>query len=349
MKPLHIHYFMPQGIGDVIMTIPVIKKIAEEKSVRFSISVKSETEATIIRELCPGLNFLFIYLQDIYHKYNTLVSFLSLVKRIRHLSPDIVLTQYNVSAEKSSLISFLAGVKIRVGWYGPFSFLNTLTLCSSGEHKIAENFKSLQALDIDAKNVLIEHPLFQPNKSNLVVDRIDTILNSNQFKIAISPGSQEFDSHKRWPKSNFSQLINKILAEHQDIFIYLIGDKSEKKLCEEILQEVNHREIVLNLAGGTSIPELLYFLSKVDLTISNCNGISHMACTANCPIIGLYGPTNYKVTGPISNTFIPISAGLDCSPCYSRDYRFGCGNPICMEKIEVDEVYQSVKKIIVNY
>jgi ADP-heptose:LPS heptosyltransferase len=52
---------MPQGIGDVIMTIPVIKIIAEKNPVIFSRVVKSEIEATVIREICPDLNIVFYF------------------------------------------------------------------------------------------------------------------------------------------------------------------------------------------------------------------------------------------------------------------------------------------------
>jgi heptosyltransferase-2 len=340
---------MPQGIGDVIMTIPVIKKIAKEKTVIFSISIKSEIEATVIRELCPDINIVFINLQDIFNRSNTLIAFFTLVIRIRKLNPDIILTQFNVSAVKSSLTSFLAGVKMRVGWEGPFSFLNTLTLSPSGQHKTTENFKSLEILNINIKDVHIEYPQFKPEGIDSSNIQLDNLLKSNLTKIAISPGSQEFDRHKRWPKSKFSILINKIMANYSNIMVCLVGNEREKKLCEDIRQNVDQKDNVINLAGKTSIPELLYFLSQVHLTITNCNGISHLACAANSVIIGLYGPTNYDVTGPISKTFIPITAGLDCSPCYQRDYRFGCGDPICMEKIGIDEVYQSVKKVILNY
>ena len=340
---------MPQGIGDDVMTIPVILEIRENKNVQLSISVKSEIEATVIRELCPDINIVFINLQDIMSRSNSLIAFFKLVKRIRKLSPDIILTQFNVGAAKSSITSFLSGVKLRVGWKGPFSFLNTLTLTPSGQHKIAENLKSLKILNIDLKNNKIKYPLFQSNKSSSINSQLDSVLESNLTNIAISPGSQEFDSHKRWPKLNYIKLINKITANNKNIMVALIGNDGEKELCEEILQAVDKKENLTNLSGKTSIPELLYFLSKVDLTITNCNGISHLACAANSPIISLYGPTNYKVTGPISNTFIPITAGLDCSPCYRRDYRFGCGDPVCMDKIDVDEVYQTILKIIKKF
>jgi heptosyltransferase-2 len=126
----------------------------------------------------------------------------------------------------------------------------------------------------------------------------------------------------------------------------LIGNDKEEMLCDDIIEKIDQKANVTNFAGKTSIQQLFYLLSKVDLTITNCNGISHLACTANSPLIGLYGPTDYRVTGPISKNFVPITAGLDCSPCFRRDYRFGCGDPVCMEKISVDKVYQNIRKYL---
>jgi heptosyltransferase-2 len=348
MKLLHIHYFMPQGIGDIVMTIPVIKEIARLKNVKFSITVQSQVEATVIRELCPELSIVFIYLQDIFKETGKLISFLNVIIRIRNLSPDIILTQINVSSAKSSLTSFLSGVKSRVGWKGPFSFLNTLTLIPSGLHRIAENMKSIKILDVDPNKVKIAYPFYQPRNFNSTTLQINDILKSNLIKIALSPGSGELYKHKRWPKFNYSQLVNKIFQNHENILICLLGNEREKLLCNEIMQKIDKKTGAINLAGKTDITEILAILSIVKLTITNCNGISHLACAANSPIIGLYGPTNFNITGPISNNFIPISAGLDCSPCYRRDYQTGCEDPICMEAITVDMVYQKLKRMIVD-
>ena len=348
MKPLHIHYLMPQGIGDIIMTVPVLKEINRVKDVIFSISVNSRTEASIINKLCTEMTISFIYLKEIYDRHNAFISFLILVKKIRKLSPDIILTQFNVKSYKSSLIAFLSGIKIRAGWEGKLSFLNTHTYIPSSLHKIEENLKSLNTLNIKPENPAIKYPLYQPEESNPDYSKFDKILKSDRKIIAISPGSKEQDKHKRWPISSFSQLINKILAERKDIRICLVGSMRENRLCEDIIKNIDQekRIDVINLAGDTSLPELLYVLSNVNITITNCNGISHMACLVNSPIIGLYGPTDYKITGPISDKFIPVTAGLDCSPCYRSDYVTGCGDPVCMVKLDVKQVYQTLESMI---
>ena len=108
-QPLHIHYLMTHGIGDVVMTVPVLKKIAHDRPVKFSITVYTETEATVIQALCPELKIDFIYFYPLISGNNGFSAFLKLIRKIRMFSPDIILTQFQITSHKSSIISFLSG------------------------------------------------------------------------------------------------------------------------------------------------------------------------------------------------------------------------------------------------
>ena len=346
MKQLHIHYLMTHGIGDVVMTVPALKVIARNKDVHFSITVKSEIEAAVINELCPELNIRYIYFQNISKRKGMILAFLILIYNIIRLSPDIIIAQYSISAPKSSLISFLSAVKLRVGWKGPFSFFNTLTLAPSSVHKIVENLRVLKILNIKAGKNDVSYPLYKPKTFAFDHLEVNNKLDSNSIKIVISPGSGEIEKHKRWPVTHFSLLLNKIISDNKNALFFLVGTKIERPLCQEIIAKVNNKQNLINLAGGLSIKDLLLLLSKADLTLSNCNGVSHLACCANSPLIGLYGPTNYRITGPISKSFIPLTAGLDCAPCYRKGYETGCQDPICMESIKVEDVYIKVDNLI---
>jgi heptosyltransferase-2 len=120
----------------------------------------------------------------------------------------------------------------------------------------------------------------------------------------------------------------------------------EKDLCENIKNHSGNKKNIHNVAGKITIKELLELLSRTDLTITNCNGVSHLACTTKSRIIGLYGPTDYKITGPKSASFIPVTAGLECAPCYAKDYITGCGDPVCMEEIKVEVVVKIVNDLL---
>ena len=342
MKKLHIHYLLTHGIGDIVMGAPVLHALAKRRPVNFSITVKSEVEAQVINELCPGLNIKYIYFQNILNKKGTIRSFLILIKEIRKLSPDVIIALYGIKSQKSSLISFLSGIKIRIGWKGPFSFLNTLTLEPKGIHKIDENLRVLQVLNSEANENEKVYLKYKPKVIEFSNPKLENNTTTNNIKIVVSPGSGELEKHKRWPEERFSLLINKIHTEFKNAMVFLVGVKRERNLCEQILENVNDKQRVLNLAGDLDVRDLLLLLKQVDLTITNCNGVSHLACSAESPIIGLYGPTDFRITGPKSKNFIPVTLGLDCAPCYSKDYLTGCGNPICIEHIRVDDVFVKV-------
>lgn len=346
MKHKHIHYLMTHGIGDIVTVVPVLKRISEFPHMSLSITVKSRIEAEVITLLCPEVDIKFIYFQEILKSKGLIMSFLSLIRRIRKLGPDIIIAQYGVDSIKSSLLSLLSGAKIRIGWKGPFSFFNTTTLIPTDLHKIDENIKVLKNIDINTDDLLDSYPKYSSIGIKFSQTYINELLSQKSLNIVISPGSGEVEKHKRWPQKSFISLINLILSGHNNVSVFLVGSLAEKELCEEIKQNSDSKTSIHNLAGKTSIKELLELLSRADLTITNCNGVSHLACTTNSPIIGLYGPTDYRITGPKSPSFIPVTAGLECAPCYAKNYITGCGNPICMEAIKVQDVVKLVNGLL---
>ena len=52
------------------------------------------------------------------------------------------------------------------------------------------------------------------------------------------------------------------------------------------------------------------------------------------------------MTGPKGIHAKNLSAEIDCGPCYSENYRFGCGNPICMGQITPEIIYNEVKNLL---
>jgi lipopolysaccharide heptosyltransferase II len=348
MKKMHVHYLITHGIGDAVMTVPVIKALTKKKFIDLSITVKSKTEAQVIDLLCPELNIQYIYYQELRKEKRLINTLFTLIKKIRKFKPDVILSQFGVTAQKSSILSFLSGVKIRIGWKGPFSFLNTYSLVPSGAHKIDENLKALKILKISYDKNDASYPTFTSKSSEFKSPLLRKKFIIHSLKILIGPGSTELEKHKRWPAIQYNSLIKKILNEYDDIQIFIAGNQEEWRMCQQITEGISDGQNVINLAGKLTIRELIFLLSRVHLTISGCTGIAHLACSTHTPIIGLYGPTNYNITGPRSDNFFPITAGLECSPCYRRGYETGCGNPLCMKQISVEKVYRKVKNILNN-
>lgn len=255
--------------------------------------------------------------------------FFFLVKWIFDRKVDISISQYGVNSAQYSLLVFLAGVKKRLGWQGPLSFLNTLSLRPEGAHKVIENARFLDFI----AGVRSGFDLgFGSSSIN------DTRIN----KIVIGPGSGILEAHKRWSAEKYAEL-SRLIASELALPVFVIGGPEEKLLCDDVANN-SGSSLVKSVAGELSISETMDFIKDSSLVVANCNGISHLASSVDVPIVGLYGPTNYRHTGPYSKKLKPISVEMECSPCYRRGYISGCGNPVCMESITVHQVFSEIKK-----
>jgi ADP-heptose:LPS heptosyltransferase len=65
-------------------------------------------------------------------------------------------------------------------------------------------------------------------------------------------------------------------------------------------------------------------------------------------VIALFGPTDPRIYGPLDPQAIVLRQPLPCSPCYDNSRPAECpfGNPICMQLIEVEQVYQAVQRAL---
>ena len=156
--------------------------------------------------------------------------------------------------------------------------------------------------------------------------------------IGINPGAA-YGSAKCWPKERFSDLTKRLLAELECHVVYF-GDEAGKPLVDEICSEFN--EGVINLAGKTTIRELMALLSCCSLLLTNDSGPMHMAAALGVPLLALFGSTSEVKTGPCPKGEV-IHKHVSCSPCYKRicpiDFR-------CMKRIEVDEVFEKLQKLL---
>ncbi|CUI17931.1 putative lipopolysaccharide heptosyltransferase II [Candidatus Protochlamydia naegleriophila] len=156
--------------------------------------------------------------------------------------------------------------------------------------------------------------------------------------IGINPGAA-YGSAKCWLPDRFTILAAKLL-ENPRIKIVFFGDKAGAPLVEDICTKLPKR--VVNLAGKTSLRELMAFIQACDIFLTNDSGPMHVASALSTPLIALFGSTSDVATGPYKGGKV-IHKHVPCSPCYRRecpiDFR-------CMKQIEVDEVYRELQELV---
>jgi len=100
---------------------------------------------------------------------------------------------------------------------------------------------------------------------------------------------------KVWPFKYFLELTKRLQAYNPRIRLILTGSKSEKILGTRLIKKVPG---VISFIDKTNILQLRSLIDELDLLISPDTGVMHVACSADIPMIALFGPTNLSRTGP---------------------------------------------------
>ncbi len=138
---------------------------------------------------------------------------------------------------------------------------------------------------------------------------------------------------KRWPIEHWQQLLKQLVLITDRIV--LLGTLDDELLCAKIAHAVNHHAKVVNLAGKTSLAELVDVMRQQRVIIGNDTGGLHLANMMGVNTIGLYGPTNPVRTKPIHNAPLTIVQPEKNS------------GQAAMDNISVDSVLAAVNNFLV--
>ena len=171
-------------------------------------------------------------------------------------------------------------------------------------------------------------------------------LEDNGMYIVVNPNASDLRIERRWDRLKFVELIRRISDANPQLIIYLIGSPAESEYTGLIKSDLSANGSVINVAGKTSIPELISLIRHSLFMITNDTGPMHIAYACETPTISLFGPCSPKQYGAFNQSII-IYKPVYCSPCV-HDFEIPpCkGNNTCMKLITVDEVFDASTKLL---
>jgi heptosyltransferase-2 len=161
--------------------------------------------------------------------------------------------------------------------------------------------------------------------------------------VGINPGASYGES-KRWYPEEFAKVIIKLSA-HYNILIF--GGPNEEDIAIDIENILVEKGVsnYQNLAGKTSIAELVDYVSNLDLFITGDSGPMHIAASFQVPTISIFGPTKDNETSQwMNDKSLIVKKSLDCQPCMKRKCPLKHHN--CMKFIQADDVLKAVKSLV---
>jgi ADP-heptose:LPS heptosyltransferase len=169
------------------------------------------------------------------------------------------------------------------------------------------------------------------------VNSIREVLAQNNVPIekyaVFVPGSAHKD--KCWPRERLAELAERI-AERFGLAIVVCGSAGEANIVKEM--KALSRTPITDLAGETTLKELVELLRGARLVVSNDTGPGHIAAAMGVPIVMIFGPTNPARIMPYGRPECmvarePYGRGTGIK---SKDPRHS------INEITVDEVFEKV-------
>ena len=308
MKILLISY---NRIGGTILATGLIRHLLE-KHQKASFSIITSTIAASIYQDMPRLDQLIIADKQKYSMH-----WFKIWNVSRKTSWDLVIDL------RSSSLAYFVSAKKRMIFYG-----------NENEHKL-EQLKSFIGSTDDLS------PGIWANKDKYIELKKDKLL-ADKY-ICIAPFSNS--AVKDWSIENYINLLrNDFFNDYQIVLLGATSDESElnniSKLILKSSQNIN------NLINNADMVETYFILENSELFLGSDSSNMHLSVTASTPTLGLFGPTDEKLYGPLGKNNLSIrGVRSHIEIINEKDYKLGKIKSY-LDDIKVAQVYKEIEKIL---
>lgn len=270
-------------------------------------------------------------------------------------------------ARFSAALCFLSGASYRVGFHavgseGPYRgdfmthrlrynpYLHTSQTFRMMVETLALAPEQLPTLDIKPAAADDPPPRFEPHRSE--VDEIRALLQqaagTERFQplILLNPNSSDILPLRRWPAERYVELARRLLDRYPDLHVAMMGAPSEAATVAMLVEEVG-LDRCFNLAGRTTLRQLLVIYGLAEVLVTNDSGPAHFAALTPIDVVTLFGPENPKLFASLTPRSHVFWQGIPCSPCVSafNQRTSPCRNNVCMQRIDVDRVFNELCRL----
>ncbi|HEU5438362.1 MAG TPA: glycosyltransferase family 9 protein [Ktedonobacterales bacterium] len=235
-------------------------------------------------------------------------------------------------------------------------------------HEIERNLAIARLLGCRPPSLDLEFPLRSADTAE-AARLLRRLARAPRPWIGLHPGARA--SSRRWPAESFAR-AGVLLARRFGATLILTGGTDERETASSVAALLRTRtgvlrtpppvdahacappsprreresrgEVLLNLAGRTSLGGLAAVIARLDLYISNDTGPAHLADAVGTPSITLFGPADHRRWAPLDARLHPIlREPVSCSPCAFAvcpiDHR-------CLRRIGPEQVIEQAARLL---
>ncbi|HXW69508.1 MAG TPA: glycosyltransferase family 9 protein [Dissulfurispiraceae bacterium] len=325
------------AIGDTLLSTPAIRAVRERYP-----------QAKIRAHFNAGIAELFEnnpHIDGIIPYYGGYRRFMRTILEFRKHNFDLALI-FHGNEPQATPMAYLSGARfiIKVPISREYGFL--LSNISNGFDKPWDH----HAIDVRMKAAEFAGCMGDNREMVLVADEGDRAaasfylsrLGTDQNVILIGLQVGAATPYKMWPQHKFVELGKRLVQLNPDIRILVTGSPRERRLCSSVAREIGDHAFAT--AAQISLKTLRGLIERMDLLVTNDTGTMHMAIALKTKTISLFCPTSPRGVGPLQDPQLHRVVHRDkpCNPCITKK----CRKPLCMDLIQVDEVYEAARKVL---
>lgn len=302
-------------IGDAVMTTPAISVIREHFP-HAEITILANAMVSQLFLHHPGIDSIITF--DRQERHRGVAGRMRLAAELKKHAFDLAIILPN--SFDSALVPWLAGIPNRIG-----KCSDGRTLLLNGRYKAAQGAPSrheveyyLNLMDCFGITGSCTQPhLFITSEEE---DRASALLaeqgiQPDDFVLGINPGAS-YGSAKRWYPDRFAQVARR-LADEWSAKVVIFGGPGEAAIAADI--EGCLEGAAVNVAGKTSVRELMALIRRCNFFITNDSGPMHIAAAFDVPLVAIFGSTDHTGTSPYNSKAIVVRNDVECAPCKLRE------------------------------
>lgn len=310
----------PDNMGDLLISIDALYSLKKSSN---------DIELDLItpfwnREIVKRLDFIdityFINLKSYCFNDEKKTSFIELFKiiyKIRRKKYDLFL-DLRGDFKLVFLFGWLGRVKIRRGFsnLGARFLLNDTIIFNRKIHFYEQNFNIVNKYIKKKLNYII--PINEHEKQKVDDVCSNYQLEQNKFVI-IHPAVSKYWKNKKWNETGFIKISNYLISKYK-LKVVVVTGPEEIEVGKKIASSLSE---TIDLSGILSVMEFVALLKRTILLISNDSAPMHFAVNQKIPVLAIFGPTNYRRSGPfpLNRIFNSIEGKQDLKrPLFGAKY-----------------------------
>lgn len=357
-KPRNILFIQLAEMGTMVVAYPSLKKARElypDAALHFLCFTQIRPSVEIL-DIIPAENIITIDA----HSFSTFVRDTLLFPwRARRRRIDTVINM-EAFVRYSSLLSYLSGACRRAGFHrfnqeGLYTgdLLTHHVFYNAHVHAAHTFLDLVHALDAPSSQVprvkrpkaadRLEVPKIRTDAHAAAelwrkLRAIHADIGPARKLVVLNPNASARFPMRRLPLESFTELARRLLKD-PEVFVVITGVASEKPDAHYLCAQLASPR-VLDLAGQTTMTELLQLFDLAHVLVTNDSGPAHFAALTRIHVVVFFGPEIPERYRPLTASADAIHTGYSCSPCIGphNQRQSPCNDNLCLKSINIEEI-----------